>query len=120
MRRRTRTELLEGVFKLALALGPGGLAAYANTATGWLVLGCTLMVLAAVAVTRDELAGRLQRGLAASHTELSKEFDLLRDAMAVQGAVLKAAVERERDREPCGYKRDWTADHPARWMNPNA
>ncbi len=129
MRRRTPTDVLEGLFRLALALGPVGLTLYVNSATGWLVFGCTMMVLAAVATTRDELAGRLQRGLAetlkafaavvATNDEMAKSFGLLRDDMTVQAMDLKLAVEREQAREPCGYKRDWKADHPARWMNPN-
>ena len=120
MRRRTPTELLDGLFKPALALLPVGLTIWVNTATGWLVFGCTLMVLAAIATTRDELAGRLQRGFAASDAEMARRFALLRDEVAGQGAHLNAAIEREQAREPCGYKRDWKADHPARWMNPNA
>ena len=112
--------ILEGLFRLALGLLPVGLTIWVNSPMGWLVFGCTMMVLAAVAVARDELAGRLQRGLATSHNEMARQFALLRDEAAGQALDLKAAVEREQAREPCGYKRDWTADHPARWMNPGA
>ena len=122
--------ILEGLFRVALGLIPVGLTVWVNSATGWLVFGCTMMVLAAIATTRDELAGRLQRGLAetlkafaavaTSHNEMARQLALLRDEAAGQALDLKAAVEREQAREPCGYKRDWTADHPARWMNPGA
>ena len=110
----------EGLFRLALMLLPVGLTVWVNSATGWLVFGCTMMVLAAVATTRDELAGRLQRGLDASSGETARRLASLSEGAAAQAADLIAAVERERTREPCGYKRDWKADHPARWMNPNA
>lgn len=130
--------ILESLFRLALGLLPVGLAVWVNSSTGWLVFGCMMMVLAAVAVARDELAGRLQRGLAetlqafaavaTTHNELARQIGLLRDEAAGQASEtaerfardLKAAVGREQAREPCGYKRDWKADHPARWMNPGA